>query len=394
MLRQVWLVAPPTGSTFSTFTNTTSGSSSSSFFCTQERQRTLEHQPAIPPGGHPESPAEIKTQMRSLWTLFGQILTPFRPLLTVGAPIKLSFSFHLMVPQRSDVLDPEVPNNNTKSRSSGHRRGLECPPTLLLLPDELFGVSFGVAFLLVRLQVPHPGEALAAGSAAVGFLPRVDPLVLPQVARLREHLPAGGAAEGLLPRVDSLVDLHLLGPRFPGAFGAPGPGLQAALGLLAVPADAAHLAEGLSAAGAAVGFLLRVHGAVALQVAGGDEALAAQRAAVAPLARVDQQVHAQVVGLGEALPAVGAGVGSLPRVRPLVQLQGRRRGEDPPADAARRRRLAGGRRPAPVRPPLAPGGGGVSGGGGQRGDHVEGVGEGGHFVGAAGEEHGRGGVQA
>lgn len=64
----------------------------------------------------------------------------------------------------------------------------------------------------MRLQVSNPAESFPAGAAAVGFLPRVDPLVFPQVPRLGEGLPAGGAAEGLLPGVDALVDLHLLGP--------------------------------------------------------------------------------------------------------------------------------------------------------------------------------------
>lgn len=48
-------------------------------------------------------------------------------------------------------------------------------------------------------------------------------------------------------------------------FRRPG-GLQATLGLLPVSADAAHLAEGLSTAGAAVGLLLGVDGTVPLQV--------------------------------------------------------------------------------------------------------------------------------
>lgn len=101
----------------------------------------------------------------------------------------------------------------------------------------------------------------------------------------------------------------------------PASSLEATLGLLSVTADATHLAEGLSAARAAVGFLLRVHGAMALQVAGRDEALPAQRAVVAPLPGVDEQVHPQVVGLGEALPTMGAGEGPLARVDAPVQLQ-------------------------------------------------------------------------
>ena len=110
--------------------------------------------------------------------------------------------------------------------------------------------------------------------------------------------------------------------------------LEATLGLLPVATDATHLAEGLSAACAAVGLLLRVHGAVALQVAGGDEAFPAQRAAVAALPRVDEQVDPQVVGLSEALPAVGAAERPLAGVHAPVQLERRRAGEHAAAHPA------------------------------------------------------------
>lgn len=66
--------------------------------------------------------------------------------------------------------------------------------------------------LLVRLEVADPGKLLAALVAAVGFLPRVDPLVLLQVPRLGETLPTCVAFERPLPCVHSLVDLQI-GPR-------------------------------------------------------------------------------------------------------------------------------------------------------------------------------------
>lgn len=113
-------------------------------------------------------------------------------------------------------------------------------------------------------------------------------------------------------------------------------------------ADAAHLAERLSAARAAVGLLLRVDRAVSLQVARRDEAFAAQRAAVAPLPGVDEQVHTQVVGLGEALATVRAGVRPLTRVHALVQVQGGSAGEDPPAKGAHNRVFGGGGAVDPV----------------------------------------------
>lgn len=109
--------------------------------------------------------------------------------------------------------------------------------------------------------------------------------------------------------------------------------LQATLGLLPVSANAAHLAEGLSAARAAVGLLLRVDCAVPLQVAGRDEALAAQSASITSLPSVDEEVDTQVVGLGKTFSAVWTRVGSFPCVHPLVQLQGGYAGEDTPADS-------------------------------------------------------------
>lgn len=105
-------------------------------------------------------------------------------------------------------------------------------------------------------------------------------------------------------------------------------GLQATLRLLPVPANTTHLAKGLSTMRTAVGPLLCVDRAVSLQVARRDETFPAQRAAIASLPGVDEQVDPQVVGLGKAFPTVAAGVGFLLCVDLLVQLQGRRAGED------------------------------------------------------------------
>jgi len=80
-----------------------------------------------------------------------------------------------------------------------------------LVPGLLFSAFLTVALLLVRLQVPYPGESLATHNTAIWFLSGVNSLVFPQVPGLGEHLPTCGAAEGLLPRVDALVNLHLLG---------------------------------------------------------------------------------------------------------------------------------------------------------------------------------------
>lgn len=166
-------------------------------------------------------------------------------------------------------------------------------------------------------------------------------------------------------------------------------------------ADAAHLAERLSAARAAVGLLLRVDRAVPLQVARRDEAFAAQRAAVAPLPGVDEQVHTQVVGLGEALATVRAGIGPLTRVHPLVQVQGGSAGEDPSANGAHSRVFGGGGAVDPVGTSL----GRCSGRGqGRRrrrwhdysgcSRYVKGRGKGRHLVGGAGEVQGGGAVQS
>ena len=87
-----------------------------------------------------------------------------------------------------------------------------------------------------------------------------------------------------------------------------------------MPAHATQLAEGLATASATVRFLLRVDGAVPLQVAGGDETLPAQRAVVTSLPRVDEQVDPQVIGLSEALSTVLAAVRPLTCVGPLVHL--------------------------------------------------------------------------
>lgn len=172
-------------------------------------------------------------------------------------------------------------------------------------------------------------------------------------------------------------------------------GLEATLGLLPVSTNATHLAEGLSASGAAVGLLLRVNRAVSLQVAGRDETLPTQCTSVTPLPSVDEKVDPQVVGLGKALSTVGAGVGPLPRVHPLMQLQGSCTGEYTAAHPAPYW-LFSSSSAAPVRPPRAGRGGrrscrrwrwcshnSCSGGG-----NVEGGSESSHFMSATWEEHG------